>query len=206
MNCRFYLAIVTLMRIAGLTLPGCGASDSKAHVSKIASAADAEAEGPGALTPLMVDKDAPLLLDEPSESEKASGSAATSAAANNTPCFVCHANYNAEPLAVRHAAANVGCVDCHGKSTAHCNDENNTTPPDIMYPAKQIDRSCQKCHATHDVSAVKVVAAWQQRHPNKTEPKTIVCTDCHGDHRLRLRSIRWDKKTGKLIRNQIEPK
>ena len=27
------------------------------------------------------------------------------------------------------------------------------------------------------------------------------CTDCHGDHRLRLRTVRWDKKTGKLLRS-----
>jgi hypothetical protein len=44
------------------------------------------------------------------------------------------------------------------------------------------------------------VARWQQRRPGKTDPKTTVCTDCHGEHRLKLRTVQWDKTTGKLLR------
>ncbi|MHC4808660.1 MAG: cytochrome c3 family protein [Planctomycetota bacterium] len=143
-----------------------------------------------------------MLLDEPGEgeTEKSSAAATAGAVAENDACFVCHANYREEPLVGWHAEANIGCVACHGKSYAHRNDENNTTPPDIMYPVDKIDRSCRKCHATHDVPAEKVVVVWLQRYPNKTHPKTIICTDCHGDHRLELRSVRWDKRTGKLRR------
>ena len=60
--------------------------------------------------PLVVDKDAPLLLEEPNRPEK---SAVKKPLADNAPCLVCHANYKAEPLAHRHARDNVGCVTCH---------------------------------------------------------------------------------------------
>ncbi len=29
--------------------------------------------------------------------------------------------------------------------------------------------------------------------------KMGVCTDCHGEHRLKVRTRRWDKETGKLV-------
>lgn len=37
--------------------------------------------------------------------------------ADNSRCFVCHANYEEEPLSVSHAKANIGCVRCHGNSS-----------------------------------------------------------------------------------------
>ncbi len=115
--------------------------------------------------------------------------------ADNTACLVCHGNYQDEPLAQWHAAANIGCVKCHGVSTAHRNDEDHRTPPDIMYATEDIDRACEKCHATHDAPARKVLARWQEKCPAKTHPRDIVCTDCHGEHRLKFRSYWWDKKT-----------
>lgn len=185
--------------MAGAALLSCApASDSKPGAAKPVSVirgGNKELDGP---PPLVVDKDAPLLLDEPGETEKPSAAATTAAVAENAACFVCHANYKEELLVGWHAEANIGCVACHGKSYAHRNDENNTTPPDIMYPMDKIDGSCRKCHATHDVPAEKVVVGWLQRNPNKTHPKTIICTDCHGDHRLELRTVEWDKRTGKL--------
>src|SRR5512136_2071651 len=57
------------------------------------------------------------------------------------PCFACHANYREEPLAATHAARSVGCMDCHGKSNEHRNDENNTTPPEAMYARDAIERA-----------------------------------------------------------------
>jgi cytochrome c553 len=145
--------------------------------------------------PLEVDTKTPLLLDEP----VANSASKTKAAADNTACFVCHANFAAEPLALAHVKAGVGCVTCHGDSFAHRNDENNTTPPETMYPGTAIDTACVACHPRHDASAQKVIARWQKNVPAKTDPAAIVCTDCHGQHRLAVRTVRWDKKTGKLL-------
>ena len=180
--------------------------------------------------PLVVDMDTPLLLDEPTEEEIAA--ADTEAAVENTECFVCHVNYMIESLASHHAGMNIGCVQCHGESTAHRNDENNTTPPEIMYPAEKIDPLCQGCHSTahdippktiiarwlerckkeakpsctgchkeDDVPPAKVVARWKEKGLDKAkaDPGKIVCTDCHGDHRMRVRTVIWDKKSGKLL-------
>jgi hypothetical protein len=149
--------------------------------------------------PLVVDSDAPLLLDEPTQEQQASAGVTTQAAVENTACFVCHVNYNLEPLASRHAKANIGCAVCHGQSFEHKNDENNTTPPEKMYPADKIDSFCRSCHNSHDVPPSKVVAHWLKRYPDKTVPDEIVCTDCHGNHRIKVRTIIWDKKTGKLL-------
>ena len=33
----------------------------------------------------------------------------------------------------------------------------------------------------------------------KADPKKIVCTDCHFEHRLESRTVVWDKTTGKLV-------
>ena len=154
----------------------------------------------GALRPLVVETSTPLLLDEPGEGQEASANAATRAAAENTACLVCHANYRSEFLVNRHAAADIGCSQCHGESLAHKNDENNTTPPQTMYSVDKIDPFCQGCHAAHDVPAQKVIARWVQRSPDKTDTKRIVCTDCHGEHRMKVRTVIWDKKSGKLLR------
>ena len=84
------------------------------------------------------------------------------------------------------------------------NDENNTTPPERMYPREKIDASCRECHEDHDVPARKVLAVFLERCPHDVEPKSVVCTDCHGQHRLAIRTVRWDKATGKLITGEDE--
>jgi len=119
--------------------------------------------------------------------------------ADNSPCYVCHANYDSEELVLAHAKQNIGCVKCHGDSYAHRNDEDNITPPDILYAEEMIGKACRECHETHDAPAVEVIARWQERCPAKEDPKTIVCTDCHGKHRLKFRTVWWDKKTRELV-------
>jgi hypothetical protein len=52
------------------------------------------------------------------------------------------------------------------------------------------------------VAAREVLARWRERCPEKTEIKSIVCTDCHGYHRLARRTVRWNKKTGELLLRQ----
>jgi hypothetical protein len=44
-----------------------------------------------------------------------------------------------------------------------------------------------------------VLQKWQERCPEKTDPQQIVCTDCHYQHRLERRMVRWNKTTGELI-------
>lgn len=166
------------------------------------AAADEKNPKPGTPPPLKVDKSAPLLLDEPTKKDK--DRLSQKPRADNGACHVCHTNFQEEPLAVTHAQANVGCVRCHGQSIAHRNDEANITPPDKMFPAAKIDAACHKCHESHDVAAAKVIARWQARCPGKTNAKEIVCTDCHGEHRLKLRTIRWNKETGKLLSREAD--
>jgi hypothetical protein len=156
--------------------------------------------GSGEPPPLVIDKDAPLLLDGSATQPKIDPLAGP--VADNEACYCCHANYREEEFVQYHAVGDVGCIDCHGQSHAHRNDENNTTPPDKMFAVDQIAGNCAECHDEHDVSAIKVIACWQERCPTKTDVKDIVCTDCHGQHRLKLRTVRWDKKTGELLIGQ----
>jgi len=114
-------------------------------------------------------------------------------------CNDCHMNYIGEPLALTHAKAGISCESCHGKSRAHYSDESNSTPPDKMYPSDKISSFCQDCHHSHDVPAGNVVALWIERKSDKTSPDKIVCTDCHGEHRMKVRTIIWDKNTGKRL-------
>jgi hypothetical protein len=163
-----------------------------------ANAAEApDKENSGGPPPLVIDRNAPLLLEELPDGP--SNSKSKKILADNSACHVCHTNYETEELAVVHAQDDLGCVDCHGKSYDHRNDEDNVTPPDIMFAQDQIDAGCGECHETHDAPARKVVARWQERCPAKTDPRQLVCTDCHGQHRLAFRTVVWDKKTRKLI-------
>lgn len=120
----------------------------------------------------------PLLLEEPPllEDDEAAP------LADNSRCHVCHINYEDEELAVTHARAGVGCERCHGASDAHCSDEDNITPPDIMYPADKLNSFCKSCHPDGKLGGGKKY-----------------CTDCHGQHRLGYRTRKWDKETGELV-------
>jgi len=151
--------------------------------------------------PLIIDMSSPLLLAEPTETPDKKVHKA-----DNSACYVCHANYEEEEMVGWHAVEDTGCVDCHGDSFAHRNDENNTTPPDVMFPAAKIAENCAECHDEHDVPARKVIARLLERCPEKTDAKTLVCTDCHGHHRLKLRTVVWNKKTGELITGKPKQK
>jgi hypothetical protein len=135
--------------------------------------------------------------------------------ANNSRCFVCHANsdFNEEQLVFGHAKANVGCVQCHGESTRHSADEDGLTPPDRMFPKAHIRFNCLGCH-----DWVKLVASDKTKQhradlPEKPDHQAVLeataqnklCTDCHGDHRLGHRTRVWDKRTGKLVRRDATP-
>ncbi len=159
-------------------------------------AASPPKSSPPSLPPLVIDKSAPLLLDAPKDEDAAKDMAYLRI---NDSCFVCHDNYKDEPLAVVHAKEDTGCADCHGQSLDHQNDEDNITPPEIMYPLGKIDSLCLECHDSHDASAKDVLQRWSERCPTKTDFDKLVCTDCHGYHRLKKRTVRWDKESGDVI-------
>ena len=39
-----------------------------------------------------------------------------------------------------------------------------------------------------------------ERGLDKINPDKIVCTHCHGDHRMKVRTVVWDKSSGELLR------
>ncbi len=146
--------------------------------------------------PLELDEEEPLRLDS---LEKPASPATSKQTADNSSCLVCHANFRKEGLAATHASNAVGCSSCHGQSTAHRNDEANIIPPDQMFAVESIDSSCSRCHAGHDVEPRAVVKRFLEKSPTQTEMKSLVCTSCHGEHRMAVRTVRWDRKTGKLV-------
>ncbi len=118
---------------------------------------------------------------------------------DNSACYVCHGNYKKEELVVVHGKEGIGCVDCHGNCFDHRNDEDNIVPPEEMYPRAAVDGMCGACHEEHDVPAAEVVRCWQERCREKGDRAAVVCTDCHFDHRLTMRTVRWNKETGELL-------
>jgi len=101
----------------------------------------------------------------------------------NAACYICHIPFVREELGKIHLEAKVPCIECHGLSAAHANDEDiGATPPDVVFKRNQIDASCRKCHKTHDAPAQQVVARFIER---RLSPKpAVVCTDCHGTHKI----------------------
>lgn len=141
----------------------------------------------------------PALADEPQPAPAPAGAEESVAPADNSSCFVCHTDYEEEFLVTKHAPKGVGCIDCHGESQDHADDEEHTTAPDVMFSSAGIDAACKECHKAHDAAPAKVILRWQERCPQEKDPAQLVCTDCHGLHRLEKRKVRWDKRSGKLI-------
>ena len=116
--------------------------------------------------------------------------------ADNSFCYVCHVNYDEENLVTIHEPVGVGCETCHGISDSHSEDEDNITPPDIMFPTAQIIPFCMECHQKADLLE-------EDSHDElfaEDAEADLTCMKCHGkDHHLKVRTRRWDKLTGKLI-------
>ena len=127
--------------------------------------------------------------------------------ADNSFCYVCHLNYDGEKLTADHEQAGIGCANCHGRSFDHCGDENNITPPEIMYPRAKINPTCMMCHPRHEIHHVashkKLLAGAKTVFDLADDSgNQIYCTDCHAkDHRINVRTIRWDKETGELLKD-----
>ena len=139
--------------------------------SPLQAAQPQDEKKPGKLPPLTIDDDCAAAAGRRSAAAEGQQAVAPSVAENEA-CYVCHTNFQEEELVTQHAVGDTGCVDCHGKSYDHRNDENNITPPDIMFPRDKIEESCVKCHDTHDAPAAKVIARLQER--IRTQPKRRV--------------------------------
>jgi hypothetical protein len=132
--------------------------------------------------PLLLEDEPLLLDDEPYASSDQPG-------ADNSRCFVCHANYLDEKIAVTHARAGIGCAKCHGPSDAHIADESwasggSGTAPDVMFPRPEINSACMKCHPKDRIDTA-------DHEPLFAPASEKVCTDCHGNHRLPVRRTTW---------------
>jgi len=113
--------------------------------------------------------------------------------ADNSFCYVCHVNFKKEALAQTHQSVGVGCEKCHGSSDAHSSDEDGLTPPEKMYARQRINPYCMTCHSKTKLAKVSEHKSMLAGTSKK------VCTDCHGKHKLKVRTRIWDKSTGKLI-------
>ncbi|NLX56566.1 MAG: hypothetical protein GXY58_15770 [Planctomycetaceae bacterium] len=113
--------------------------------------------------------------------------------ADNTFCYVCHANYDGEKLVTIHEPEGVGCETCHGRSDKHSQDEDSLVPPDVIFATANVAKFCTQCHAKRDLldgdeSHEKLFAG--ELEDDQT------CTNCHDiNHKLKVRTRRWDKET-----------
>ena len=141
----------------------------------------AKTNSPPEKEPLLL-MDEPLLLADDGKGQLVSERAQI---ADNSRCYVCHINFSMENFAVTHARAGISCEHCHGPSDAHCSDEDNITPPDIMYPEEKINTSCLQCH----LNEIKDNDAATQKN----------CISCHNEHKMSHRTRRWNRHTGQLV-------
>jgi hypothetical protein len=100
----------------------------------------------------------------------------------NAACYICHMTFIGEGFSKVHLKEKITCIECHGVSGPHANDENiGATPPDITFERSEVDASCAECHEEHDVPPRKIIARWIERGLPDSSP---ICTDCHGTHKI----------------------
>jgi len=132
----------------------------------------------------------------------------------NPFCKACHLDFDEEELALDHELAGIGCERCHGESERHRSDEDNVTPPEIMYPKSKINPTCMMCHPRHELQetedhepllagAETIFDDGLEASSSGTAEAKQYCTDCHGTkHRMKVRIVRWNKATGELIESE----
>lgn len=123
----------------------------------------------------------------------------------NQFCAACHYGFGEEDLALAHEQAGIGCERCHGESERHRSDEDNVTPPEIMYTKARINPTCMMCHPRHEIRHVPahgiLLDGAKTVFDSGSGEQQMYCTTCHAkDHRINVRTIRWDKATGKLLK------
>lgn len=120
---------------------------------------------------------------------------------NNVSCFGCHTKHAIEPADDFLANSYKQCLDCHTSrnvreytSSAHfsafksnrggpsCKDCHNGGGHEIQsvhFSAQELEVLCTTCHTKLDRTPFV-----EQIHNTVKESSTIVCTNCHGSHRL----------------------
>jgi excinuclease UvrABC ATPase subunit len=125
--------------------------------------------------------------------------------ADNSYCLVCHINLEDEELVEIHSPNGIGCEFCHGMSIKHSADEDNLTPPEIMWSKHRINTRCMTCHEQEDMLKEEKAAKAHKKmladmaKPDRDLTKISHCTKCHGKHRIKNRTRVWDKETGKIV-------
>jgi len=142
-------------------------------------------------------------VEQPVKEEPAEERAEEETFVANLFCSACHYAFGDEELAVSHERAGIGCERCHGESERHRSDEDNITPPEIMYPKAKINPTCMMCHPRGKIKHVSDHAsllAGAETIFDKSTGQKEYCSDCHGkEHRMNVRTIRWNKATGELL-------
>ncbi len=181
---KYCLSIVLLVAIC-VVGTGCERPES-VQESQVNSEPEKElAKESNADAPLLLADEPLLLLDDDGGTDEAAGPMA-----DNSRCFVCHVNFMEEDIAVIHARADMGCKDCHGESDEHIADESwasggNGTAPETMFPKPTIVPFCMGCHTKEKIDTV-------QHKPFFADIDKMVCTDCHGKHRITTpRKCKW---------------
>ena len=135
--------------------------------------------------------------EPPSSAAGEAAPAAKPEPADNSYCFVCHVNYEGEKLTKGHQLAGVGCEKCHGPSIKHSGDEDGLTPPDKMFAKVDVNPFCMSCHEKE-----KLLKRDEHKDFFKELQPDETCGDCHSEkHRLPVRTRVWDRKTGKLLKD-----
>ena len=123
----------------------------------------------------------------------------------NQFCAACHYGFIDEEMALTHEKAGIGCERCHGESERHRSDENNITPPEIMYPVEKITPTCMMCHPRHEIEHVAshkpmLAGAKTIFDSDQSNSEQMYCTTCHAkEHKINVRTIQWNKATGELL-------
>lgn len=181
---KYYLFAIVLA-VACVFGAGCKQAESVSQPQASDEPAAEVAKEKEVEAPLLLDDEPLLLLDDDEGSEESDGPQA-----DNSRCFVCHVNFMEEDIAVIHARADIGCAGCHGESDEHIADESwasggNGTAPDTMFPKPKINPFCMGCHTKDKIDIA-------QHKPLFMNMDKMVCTDCHGEHRINTpRKCKW---------------
>lgn len=139
----------------------------------------------------------PLLLPCACFRESSRPAGAKDEPADNSICFECHDVYREDELTTSHAAQGVGCVDCHGSSSAHSGDLESRHAPDIPIGRAETNATCVECHEEPGLRATGREGHTALLDGTATDFRH--CTDCHGEHRLAARTVRWSRETGERL-------
>lgn len=119
--------------------------------------------------------------------------------ADNSLCFVCHQGLSKELITTAHSTENILCVDCHGRSTLHMEDEMLMTQPDVLYGRNEVEDLCRRCHGPHKdpVKVEQFREEWygRDRANGRVVNMRSICTDCHGEHNLAGKVAKAEKTT-----------